>query len=173
VGGSVLTRLRQARYLGSHPRVSGQVDRLTIEFRSDGIRMSAWRKPGVFLPWADVRALDALDVAEVRALTKKKRTVESYLVVTDPDGQWIFAIPGLSPVELSSGLQPLLRYVPAPPARPEAPEDAQPLPIYVPGPPEDRLPLADRLAQLDELLAAGAISQDERDRQRARLLDSI
>jgi hypothetical protein len=154
--------------------VSGQVDRLTIEFRSDGIRVFAWRKAGVFLPWSDVRALDALDVSEVRTLTKKKRTLESYLVVTDAAGQWIYAIPGLSPVELSSGLQPLLRYVPAPPpSPPDPPEDDQPLPIYVPGPPEDRLPLADRLAKIDELLAAGAISQDERDRQRARLLDSI
>jgi hypothetical protein len=181
VGGSVLTRLRQARYLGSHPGVSGHADGLTIEFRTDGLRMFAGHNPGIFVPWADVRALDALDLTEVRdhvtasrvlllgllAFGAKKRTVQSYLVVTDADGQWIFAVPGLSSVELSSGLRPLLRYVPE---RPEAPD---PLPVYVPEPPEDRLPLADRLSLLDELFESGAITQAERDQQRARLLDSI
>jgi hypothetical protein len=169
MGGSVLTRLKQARYLGSHPRVSGQVGGLTIEFRTDGLRVVARRKPEIFLPWSDVRALDALDASDVdQHATARKRTVTSFLVVTDAGGPWIFAIPGLSPVELRSGLQPLQGYVPEPP-----PEDSQPLPIYVPQEPQDRLPLADRLALLDELLRVGAISQDERDQQRARLLDSI
>ena len=44
-------------------------------------------------------------------MVARKQTTISYLVIKDTAGEWVFAVPTLSPVELRSGLQPLKRYI--------------------------------------------------------------
>jgi hypothetical protein len=123
---TVLTALRGAEYLGSHPRARRRVAPVDVVFTSDGISMMRGSREFGTLPWQHIGALSAASWESVErritaprvmllglwALVFRKTSRAAHLVVADDDGEWAFAIPGLSPDELREGLDPLQRYVP-------------------------------------------------------------
>lgn len=112
-----LTRLVNARYLGSHPGVADSIQGVAIEFRDDGVAFVPRGKPK-FVSWAAVEKVEVLDAEQFQqrvTLTRlvalgplgllwPKKTVFAYLVVTDDRGDWVFSVPGLSSAELRLGL---------------------------------------------------------------------
>lgn len=122
-----LTALRRTRYLGSHPRSSGQIDNVDIIFTKEVVRFRPKRSSSapIELRWGDVERLDSDDAEKISkdvstssilllgplAYFAGEKRVESYLVIADADGEWIFAVPDLSKVELRAGLGPLQEFV--------------------------------------------------------------
>ena len=171
----VLTRLTKTKYLGSHPRYGGQVDKLTLEFTNTGIRMIAGKSELGSIQWDAVNeiAADERESVERRvtasrvallgafALLAKKERVLSYLVVNDAKGDWIFAIPGLTQMELDAGIRQLHKYVGG--STPATPETASNINGDV----------AVRLERLDSLRAQGLITEHEHQSRRAQILDEI
>ena len=187
-----LTALRRTRYLGSHPSAAGQVDDVDIIFTRHEIRLRPRRKRETerIVPWADVIALTAdsyehveqhlrtLDVLLLGplALFSRDRTVHSFLILTDVKGEWIFAVPKLSHVELRAGLGPLQQLVPSEPLpiadgamadQPVGPQDEQ----QTPDP--SRLNPADRLREVTKLHRAGILSTEEYEMKRSQLIEEL
>lgn len=126
---SVLTALRGTTYLGSHPRATHRVHDVDIEFTEAGLSMRRGRRRFGSIPWDSVAALTAapwdteereifwptvLFVGWLWAWLTRSTTIYSYLTVTDSEGDWAFAIPGLTAGELRTGIDALQVYVPKP-----------------------------------------------------------
>jgi hypothetical protein len=124
---NVLTALRGTRYLGSHPRATRPVEDVDIEFTEAGLSMRRGRRQFGSIPWDSVVVLSAAtwDTEERRiswptvffigwlwAWLTMSRTTYSYLTVTDSEGEWAFAVPGLNASELQTGVDALQAYVP-------------------------------------------------------------
>ena len=124
---NVLTALRGTRYLGSHPLATRAVEDVDIEFTEAGLSMRRGRRQFGSIPWDSVAALSAAtwDTEERRiswqtvffigwvwAWLTRGRTTYSYLTVTDSEGEWAFAVPGLTASELQTGVDALQAYVP-------------------------------------------------------------
>jgi hypothetical protein len=137
-----------------------------------GVRIVGKREPLGLLPWESVRALTADSreslerrfgngsIALIGVVAILANQTVSYVVVEDDQGRWVFAVPGLSAIELSSGLTHLQKFVPErrePPAPPtQAPADG----------------VADRLRRLEALRLEGVITEPEyHDRRNAILAD--
>ena len=179
-----LTALRKTKYLGSHPKVSGQVEARDVVFTKSGVVFEAKRKSIGFLPWATIVevAADSREDIERRltgtrivfmgffALMAKKETKVAYLVIRDNDGDWVFAVPGISAMELRSGLRALQVFVPDSNNTPGVPVAAAFAPPAVGGAADDP---AVRLERLDGLLARGLITNDEHSARRAAIIDSL
>ena len=125
----VLTALRATTYLGSHPRARRRVQDVDIEFTEDAVSMRRGRREFGSIPWSSVAVLSAAtwDTEERRifwptvffvgwvwAWLTMSRTTYSYLTVTDSEGEWAFAVPGLTAAELRTGVQALQVYVARP-----------------------------------------------------------
>ena len=177
-----LTALRKSTYLGSHPAVSGQASEIDVIFTTEGVVYAAKRRELGSIPWNRIVALEADSREDIDrritgarlialgafALVAKKETTNSYLVITDDRGEWIFRIPGLSSIELRSGLTQLQPYVSARPAPALAPPSA-PAPL----PPPATTGPAERIQQLKALLDQGLISEAEFAARRTAILDSV
>ena len=124
---SVLTALRGTTYLGSHPRATRRVHDVDIEFTETGLSMRRGRRQFGSIPWDSVAALSAatwesekrrifwptvIFFGWVWAWLTRSTTTYSYLTVTDSEGEWAFAVPGLSASELRTGVDALHAYVP-------------------------------------------------------------
>lgn len=124
---SVLTVLRDTTYLGSHPRATRRVYDVDIEFTDAGLSMRRGRRQFGSIPWDSVAALSAATFeSEERQISwptviifgwlwawlTRSTTTYSYLTVTDSEGEWAFAVPGLSASELRTGVDALQAYVP-------------------------------------------------------------
>ena len=177
-----LTRLRNTTYLGSHPGMPGQRDKVDVIFFDVGIRLGRRRDVLVDLSWEEVVSLAADDrehlekrvtvsrllVLGIFALAAPKNESGSYLVIEAVDGTYVLLVPGLRSIELASGLQPLMRYpsaqspgsvdvvdtAGAPPQRPEGDPHA-------------------RLVQLESLRAAGLLTDDEYGQKRASIIAEL
>jgi hypothetical protein len=124
---SVLTALRGTTYLGSHPRATRRLHDVDIEFTEAALSMRRGRRKFGWIPWASVTALSAATwdtearrifwptvffVGWLWAWLTMSRTTYSYLTVTDSEGEWAFAVPGLTASELQVGVEALQVYVP-------------------------------------------------------------
>jgi hypothetical protein len=173
--GDLLTRLKDATYLGSHPARPGQQEKVVVGFYRGGIRADGKRGQALMrLEWSEVHDLDAstqqdyssrvtttrLATLGFLAIAIPKRTVVSFLIIADSTAEWVFAVPGLSAVALRSGLAPL---------RTMLPNRAPSLPVAVVS---DAGP-AERLRRLDELLEQGLITQAELATRRTAIIDSL
>lgn len=191
-GKDVLTRLKNATYLGSHPERTGQEKHVDVTFFTQGVQadrdrptksgqdtlMSRW--------WGEVYDLRAEDRDEIErritasrlavmgvfALAFPKKRGSSYLTVADEHGEWIFAIPNLSAMELSGGIRPLQARVQH--------LMAQPLPAPNPVPSTTPLPAESgqeevtiRLQRLQGLLDSGLLQPDEYAAKRQEIIDSL
>lgn len=154
-----LTALRGTRYLGSHPTASGQVSGVDVIFTSDEVRFRRRKVVLGQLLWRDVVALEAGNDETVE-IDRGVRKSLSYLVVSDRAGRWIFEVPGLSRMELRSGLIPLREFIP--------PQDEVRTP-----PAEEPRRFADRLAELQEMFDRRLISEAEFHAKRQQLLDDF
>ena len=167
-----LTRLNAVRYLGSHHRIAGIHDNLTVVFYPERIALCDKKLvEQIAIPVASIRQLTALDRDEIEsqvtatrviflgalAWVAKKSTKFSFLEIADQDGSWLFAIPNLSSIELRSGLDPVRRRYGIGAAAATAPA-ADP---------------AARIQQLDELWSRGLVSAEEYQQQRARILSEL
>jgi hypothetical protein len=123
---NVLTALRGTRYLGSHPRATRPVEDVDIEFTDTGLSMRRGRRQFGAISWDSVTALSAATwESEERRVSwptviffgwlwawlTRSTTTYSYLTVTDSEGEWAFAVPGLSASELRTGVDALQAYV--------------------------------------------------------------
>jgi hypothetical protein len=123
---SVLTALRGTTYLGSHPRATRRVFDVDIEFTEAGLSIRRGRRQFGSIPRDAIVALTAApwDTEERQifwptviffgwlwAWLTRSTTSYSYLTVTDSDGEWAFAIPGLTADELRTGTDALQAYV--------------------------------------------------------------
>jgi len=177
-----LTALRDTTYLGSHPAASGQIDDLDVVFTVDGISLRRKRKDLGDIPWRNVTSLHAENREGVErrmtaprllllgawALVAKKSTILSYLIIADDRGSWLFAVPGLSAIELQAGLVGLQAYVPSKPASaPALPPPVAQAALAAPADP------AARLEQLAGLRSKGLITEAEYDERRAAILNAI
>ena len=124
---NVLTALRATTYLGSHPRATRRVHDIDIEFTEAGLSMRRGRRQFGSIPWESVAALSAAtwdnDEREIFwptvfffgwlwAWLTRTTTTYSYMTVTDSEGDWAFAVPGLTAGELGTGVDALQAYVP-------------------------------------------------------------
>lgn len=179
----VLTKLKQTKYLGSHPRVSGQVEGVDVVFTRGGIVLRRAGKDLGSIPWSSVLELaaDDRDAIERRttatrllvfgfiALLAKKETTVSYLVIREHDGSWIFAVPGIRAIELRSGLSGLQKYVtvnPTPPVNAPASQTAVAAEPVMSSP-------TDRLNRLNELHESGLINAQEYNDRRAAIIAEL
>jgi hypothetical protein len=121
-----LTRLNNVNYMGSHPRVKGNAEGIDIVFTSDGIAFDGQRRFGELgrIPWTQIRAIRANPVETVERRVSGIRFVlfgwiawllpikrrYAQFVIEGTDGEWFFAVPGLSKDELREGLKPLQTY---------------------------------------------------------------
>ena len=174
-----LTSLRKTRYLGSHPAVSGQLEDLDVVFTRDGIVLRRKREHLGQLAWSDVTGLHAENREGIErrvtasrillfgawALVAKKNTILSYLVIVDKRGEWLFAVPGLSAIELRAGLTHLQRFV-TPVAKRALASPVRPAITAASDP-------AGRLEQLGSLYARNLISEAEFLERRSSILDGI
>jgi hypothetical protein len=125
----VLTVLHNTTYLGGHPRAPRRVADVDIVFTENGLTMRRGRRREFGeIPWASITELSAApwDSEEKRttfsrflflgvwAFLLPQRTTYAYLTVADADGEWAFAVPDISAVELRAGLVALQPYVPDP-----------------------------------------------------------
>jgi len=187
-----LTALRRTRYLGSHRSSPGQIEDVDIIFTRDEIRMRPRRRPESqrVVSWDDVlslkadsyeeierhvSAIDVLTIGPLAAFTQD-RTVYSFLILEDTNGEWIFAVPNLSHIELRAGLGPLQQLVPQSrlPAADafvveelEGPQDGDqsgsaPQPSA-----------SDRLREVTKLHRAGLLTTEEYEAKRAQLIDEL
>jgi len=105
------------------------VEEVGIEFTESGLSMRRGRRQFGAIPWSSVAVLSAAtwDTEERRifwptvffvgwlwAWLTMSRTTYSYLTVTDSEGEWTFAVPGLTASELQTGVAALQAYVPRP-----------------------------------------------------------
>lgn len=171
-----LTLLKDVKYLGSHPSIQGHFEGLTLVFYSDrlGIRDRKGNE-NVNVAWPDVSALMVLDRHEaersvsfasvallgVFALLGPKKN-QSFLEIVDRNGTWLFAIPGLNPVELRGGLQQIhrrcLAHIPAGDGQPAGPGRADP---------------EQRLLRLEQLRAQGLITEEEYGSRRSAIVNEL
>lgn len=172
----VLTRLKKTKYLGSHPRVSGQAQELDVVFTTSGIVFRAGRSTLGERPWSAVVELtaDTNEGLEKRltgprllllgglAFIAKKETRIAYLIIRDAEGDWIFAVPGLSAIELRSGLVGLQKFVAPRPS----PATQTPAVAATATP-------AERLQRLADLKADGLITDAEHADRRQAILDTL
>lgn len=173
-----LTLLSDVTYLGSHPTIPGHHEGLTVVFYRDrlGVR-DARKRENVHVPWGTVSKLASLDRHHVENSVSLSRVAllgvfafagkgksTAYLEVIDGGGTWLFAVPGLTAVELEAGLMPIRsRYLPHLAGAPAVQSTGAPV-------------LADpaaRLRQLDQLREGGLIDDAEYRSRRAAILDSI
>ena len=152
-----MTSLQNVTYLASHPKVSSRLDKIDLIFTTEGISIK--RSVLGELSWSTIDWIAADDregldkrvtatrvlLTGVFALALKKKTVLSYLIVAQADGDWIFAIPGLTKAELSAGINQLYPYA----------QIGQPEPETVAQSP------ADRLRELQSLLSDGLVTEAE------------
>ncbi len=181
-------RFDEVKYLGSHPKVEGVFDSLKLGFFPDRVGMFTPKgKETVFVPAPDLRGLDVMDHDELEskvtfgrvlvlgafALLAKKTRRSAFLEIRDPDGEWIFAVAGMSAVELESAMRPIRpRY--GLPATGSGASGAGSASVPPPaGIAEDQGRVADRLRHLDGLRADGVISEMEHAEQRARILADL
>jgi len=174
-----LTALRDTTYLGSHPAASGQIEDLDVIFTVDGVSLRRKRKDLGAIPWRNVTSLHAENREGVErrmtaprllllgawAVVAKKSTILSYLIIADERGNWLFAIPGLSAIELQAGLVGLQAYVPV--AAAPLPAPLPPSAIHAAADP------ATRLEQLAGLRAKGLITDAEFAERRAVILSEL
>ena len=126
---SVLTALRGTTYLGTHRRATRRVHDVDIEFTEGGLSMRRGRRQFGSIPWKSVAHLSAApwDTEErqifwptvfffgwLLAWLTRSTTTYSYMTVTDSEGEWAFAVPGLTARELQTGVDALQPYVPKP-----------------------------------------------------------
>jgi hypothetical protein len=128
VDATVLTALRGAEYLGSHPSAPRRFGPVDIVFTTDKIVMTRGRREFGSLPWESLLDLRAATWETVErhitgprvvllglwSLVFRKKTSFSHLIVTDRSGEWAFGVPGIRPDELRAGLGPLRAYLPRP-----------------------------------------------------------
>jgi hypothetical protein len=122
----MLTVLRATNYLGSHPRAPRRVVDVDLMFTASGISMQRGRRREFgTLDWPTITGLSAAtwDTEERRiswgwvwffgiwGLLMMRRTTYAYLRVSDSEGEWAFAVPGISATDLRSGLEALQSYV--------------------------------------------------------------
>ena len=106
---SVLTALRGTTYLGSHPRATRRVQDVDIEFTEAGLSMrrgvdNSAGSRGTRLPVYRRRpgtprsggSSGPRVLGWPFAWLTISRTTYSYLTVTDSEGDWAFAVPGLT-----------------------------------------------------------------------------
>jgi hypothetical protein len=167
--GNRLTALRSATYLGSHPSATGQIEKIDVEFHTDGVTFLKGRSEIGSLPWSMVFNVDADERGSLSMARGGKRlTTVAYLVITDSRGEWIFAISGLNAVELRAGLKPLASYF----SRQDSavvgptPGHATPGGAEIPEP-------AERLRKLNSLLESGLVTADEYSQRRAAIIAEI
>jgi hypothetical protein len=179
----VLTRLKDATYLGSHPTRSGQQKKLVVAFLTHGISADFRNATLMYRSWTDVRELRAEDreglerritatrllgIGLLAVVFPKERTL-SYLTIADERGEWIFAVPGLSSIELSSGLRPLY-------SRFQKSLGGSRSTALSTGPEAIQAPVNDiaaRLQRLQDLYESGLVQQAEFAAKRQEIIDSL
>lgn len=124
--GQRLTGLNDVRYLASHPTVLTRYDKLDFGFYTQGVWVRRKREFNMQIPWAQISRFEVLSQSEVESLVTlkgvlalgvlawlaKKNRVVSFIEITDAQGVWTFAVPGIGLVDLRSGLRPIMeRYV--------------------------------------------------------------
>ena len=182
VTGARPTRLTNATYMNSHPRCHVTVEHIDLDFDAQRVVASVYGEPFLDLPWTTIRSIsaDSRESIERRitatrvvllgalALFATKQTVVSYLVITDDQGEWIFAIPKMTSVELHAWTQPWR-------ANAASAQPSLPPPTLVPIP--SGAPTVDdlehRLRTLDTLLERGVITSAEHGQRRAQILSEI
>jgi hypothetical protein len=107
----LLTRLHKLTYLGSHPERTGQLEHVTLSFFKAGVQADGKRRNTMFARgWDELIDLRAEDRESLErkvtgtrfllmgawSLAFQKKTVVSYVSVTDASGDWVFAVPELS-----------------------------------------------------------------------------
>lgn len=173
---NLLTKLKRAEYLGSHPRLTGRTTKVTVEFYDVGIRLAVGSDSLADIAWSEIIALEADDREHLEsrvtasrvllvglfALAIPKTKMGAYLVIEVADGAYVLFIPGLTSVELHAGLGPLQPFVPDRGPELSPPESASR--------PED---IGARLTRLDALHAQGLVSSEEYSQKRRQILDEI
>lgn len=172
--GDVLTRLRDTTYLGSHPRAKGHRKYVDLTFHRNEIAVTAGRKSLAVIPWTSVSSLRSLPASEAHAAISAAHIVllgalaalapgaakTAHLEVIDDGGTWLFAVPGLTAVELGAGLEPVRRAcLPNVAARGGTGGEPAAAPTAV-----------ERLRTLDRLLSERLITEDEYKARRAVVL---
>jgi hypothetical protein len=61
-----VTGLTKVRYLGSHPAVAGQIEKLDCGFHPAGVWARPRRQQGIRIPWSNVRRMEAPTTAAPR-----------------------------------------------------------------------------------------------------------
>ena len=175
----VLMVYRSASYLGTHPALSGdnKPEPADLVVTHEGVLFVRGRRELGGIPWSSVVSIHADDRDGVErritatrvlllgalAFVARKETRLAYLVIADSRGEWIFAVPGLSPIELEASvrtLQPLLTSPGLPP-----PDTS----VVLTG----AVDVSQRLRRLSELHASGLITDDEYRDQRAVIVRSL
>jgi len=179
-----MSALKGVTYLGSHPRHTGTVESLTVAFGPSGFSMAAYDEPWQQLYWDQIRSVAAATQESVErritatrvlllgaiGLFAKKERIVSYLIVGDDDGEWMFAVSGVSAMALRAWTQPAEARV----TRDRA--------TILPPPPVgastgSMLSSADeieaRLARIDTLRDRGVITADEHATQRAAIVAGL
>jgi hypothetical protein len=103
------------------------VQDVDIEFTQAGLSIRRGRRQFGSIPWNSVADLSAAtwDTEERQifwptvllfgwfwAWLTRSTTTYSYLTVTDSEGEWAFAVPGLTAGELQTGVEALQAYLP-------------------------------------------------------------
>lgn len=179
-----MTPLADVTYLGSHPRHSSAVENVDLAFNEIGLVISVAGERWETVYWEQItsvsadnresveRRITATRVAlfgAVGLFAKKERTI-SYLIVVDSAGDWMFAVPKVSAMELRAWAKPaqarILRDRPVPPSTPSRPIGPTTVESSV-------LDIEQRLARLDVLRERGAITHDEHASRRAKIIDEL
>ena len=153
-----------------------------MEFDESGLGLSLYDERWEAIYWDQIHHLsaDSSETVERRitatrvlllgaiGLFAKKEQVVSYLVVVDQGGEWIFAVPGVSAMELRAWVRP---------AEARVTRDRPPMPP--PAPSQKSAALSDvslieeRLVRLDTLRDRGAITAEEHSERRAAILNEL
>lgn len=184
-GKDVLTRLRNTIYLGSHPEWTGQEKHVDITFFVQGVQVGRGEMTLMSRWWSEVSQLRAEDRDEIQhritasrilvmgvfALALPKTRARSFLTVADARGEWIFSVPNLSSIELSSGIRPLQSRVT------QVATTAPSIPVVpvqsLPSAEQGDVDAAARLQRLQQLLDAGLLQQEEFDSKRKEIIESL
>ena len=171
-----LLTFHKVRYLGSHPRVPREQEKLDFSFFAEGVALAVPRHPGIRLVWSDLKSCEVLTQDQLNervtvtrvallgalALVAKKSTTHSFVELEDAKGLWVVAVPGRSAIELSAKLRPILtRYAPS--------HDSDD-PMSSPPPPTDAPTRLERLASLRE---QGLITPEEHDSKRTEIIAEL